>query len=581
MAPLWSHPGILSSHHYRWQGPCAQSVKYHVWRGEFSCMSRISRELMGTPDELFHWIPGEMVVVVRLPRLPVADQQDILVEQVRTILNELLAQYHLKLEIYGTHGRWITVPAMPPIRRHSFVFGLRRNQPLIAIFFHTRHEDPEVADPLPMALSYLQTHLDYLVQMGIQVVSAMPNWLVTAAPVFYSEGGPTIPPRPAPTLDVPASADGSVGWHLHLQEEGFPLDSRGAEDVLVAVLDTAPHPDRILNAALQPELRRNWLLQSLAKDLRSEDGSFVVEYDRYPLTDDVRTGRDRVGEMHYYRMPDHGLAVAGLIRDMAPKARIRLIRVLNDYGGGDLYSLFAALTDLERELVTGSLRHLVINLSLTVMPDVRRVPYVWFNHREWSTTQLHGAVRILSHIEEGLRLLFDSLYAHGALIVAAAGNDSLSAVQQGLPRRPPRAPARYETTLGVTCVNSNFAPSSFANLANIPPNESGIATFGGDIYGVTDANGLPDAVRGLYLSTMFPGGEQNVSGWADWCGSSFATSIASGLGAHLIAQGWAAGKAILRLSAVQDGRGETLFGEPPEASALLGNILQVRQRFGL
>jgi hypothetical protein len=108
---------------------------------------------MGTPGELFHWIPGEMVVIVRLPRLPVDDSQDLLVEQVRTRLNEFLAQYGLALEAYGTHGRWREVPTMPPVRRRSFVFGLHRKQPLLAIFFHTRHMDASVTDPVPTALS--------------------------------------------------------------------------------------------------------------------------------------------------------------------------------------------------------------------------------------------------------------------------------------------------------------------------------------------------------------------------------------------------------------------------------------------
>jgi len=54
---------------------------------------------------------------------------------------------------------------------------------------------------------------------------------------------------------------------------------------------------------------------------------------------------------------------------------------LNDYGGGDLHSVFAALTDLERELMSGSIRRLVINLSLTIMPDLRRLPYIWFANR--------------------------------------------------------------------------------------------------------------------------------------------------------------------------------------------------------
>jgi subtilisin family serine protease len=414
------------------------------------------------------------------------------------------------------------------------------------------------------------------------VVSAMPNWLMTAAPFYYADGGPALPPRPSPVVPVSPPANALSGWRIRLLDAGIPLDSKGAEDVQVVVLDTAPHPDRIRSAATRPELRRNWLLQRLAADLRNEDGSFVVEYDRYPQSNDVCTGRDDEGEARYYPMADHGISVAGLIRDVAPRAHIRLVRVLNDYGGGDLYSLFAALTDLEREMVSGSIRRLVINLSLTIMPDIRRLPYIWLDNRQWSTTQLSGVMRVLSHIEEGLRLLFESLHAHGALIVAAAGNDSSSAYEKGQSPRPPRAPARYETTLSVTSVNSNFAPSKFANAANIPPLDSGVATFGGESYGEGPTGERPDAVRGLYISPLFPLGEQNTTGWADWCGSSFATPVISALGAHLMAQGWSASNIVTRLVAGgQERRGERLFGSTPDAPKLLGNIIRVQQRYGL
>jgi hypothetical protein len=544
-------------------------------------MSHSSSELMGSLGEVFHWVPSEMVVVVRLPRLPVADAQELLIEQVRATLNEFLGQYGFSLESYGTCGRWSKNPAMPPVRRRAFIFGLHRKQPLIAIFFHTRHEDTTVSDPLPVALSYLQAHLEHLAQKGLYIVSAMPNWLVTAAPLLYGDGGPALSPRIAPIPAMPAPTNALVGWRMRLLDQGFPLDSRGAEDVLVAVLDTALHPDRIISAATRPELRRNWLLQRLASDLRNEDGSFMVEYDRYALTNDVRIRHDFQAKSCYYALPEHGLAVAGIIRDIAPRARIRLIRILNDFGGCDLYNIFASLSDLERELVSGSIRRIVINLSLTIMPDIQRLPYIWFDQRQWSTTQLTGVMRILKHIEEGLRLLFEGLHAHGALVIAAAGNDSTQAVQQNLPRRPPRAPARYETTLSVASVNSKFVPSSFANAANMSPCDSGVVTFGGDGYGVTDANALPDAVRGLYISPTFPGGEQNMSGWADWRGSSFATSIITALGAHLIAQGWSASNSMIRLSAVQEQRGEMLFGSQLEVPPLLGNIVRIQQRFGL
>lgn len=544
-------------------------------------MSRNSIELMGIPDELFHWIPGEMMVVVRLHRRPAEDTQDVLIEQIHVQLNALLARFNIVLEPYGTHGRWRDAPTMPPVRRRSFVFGLHRQQPLIAIFYHVRQVSQSMPDPMPMALSHLQAHLEELAQAGLHVVSAMPNWLVTAAPLLYGDGGPAGPPRPAPKLDLPTASNAPVGWRVSFVDAGLPFDPNHAEDVIVAVLDAAHHPDRLLAAATRPEFRRNWLLQRLAEDLRNENGSLEIEYSRYPIIDDVRTGHDAYSQPRYYFMPDHGVFVAGLIRDIAPKAHIRLIRILNDFGGGDLYNLFAALTDLEQELVSGAIRHLVINLSLNVMPDIRRLPYVWFDHRQWPSTQIAGAVRVLSHIEEGLRLLFESLYAHGALVVAAAGNDSFLVSKQGQRPRPPRAPARYETVLSVTSVNSRYAPSLFANAACIPPSNSGIATFGGDSNGSVDTNGLPDAVRGVYISPTFPGSEQNMSGWADWSGSSFATPIISGVGAHLMAQNWSAPNAIIRIAAGKERRTEKLFGSGPEVPDLLANLIRVQQRFGV
>ncbi len=543
-------------------------------------MSRSSAEVMGVPDQLYHWIPGEMVVVVRLPRLLIEDAQDALVEQIRAQLNTFLAPYQLALEPYGSYGRWRENPTLPPVRRQFFLFGLQRKQPLAALFFHTRYTHDQEGDPVPGALSHIQAHLEDFAQTGLHILSAMPNWLVTAAPIFYAEGGAAVPPRPAPVLEVTTPPNTLPGWRMKFVDENISLDG-GAEDVLVAVLDTAPHPDRILSAAARPELRRNWLLQRLASDLRHEDGSFVIDYDRYASSDDVRTGRDAKGQARYYQMPDHGLAVAGLVRDVAPRAQIRLLRVLNDFGGGNLYGLFAAVTDLEREMVAGHIRRLILNCSFLVMPDVRRLPYIWFDHRQWPTTQLSGVMRVLNHIEEGVRLLFESLVAQGALIVAAAGNDSVQAKEQGLPPRPPRAPARYESILAVTALNSSYTPASFANAANIPPYESGVATFGGESAGALDESGFPDAVRALYISPTFANGDENTGGWADWCGTSFATPIISGLAAHLLSQGWSAANCITRLSAGQERREGAVFGSPPEAREILANIIRVQQRYTL
>lgn len=543
-------------------------------------MARNVVESINTPERLFHWIPGELVVIVQLPRHPFDETLlDTLAEQVRSQLNALLVQQYLTLELYGTHGRWLEDLAMPPVRRRAFIFGFLRQQPLAAIFFHARHKDPAVVDATPMVLSFLQKQLEQLAQVGLRILSAMPNWLVTAAPVLYGSGGPALPPRPAPTLEVTASANAFAGWHFLLPDHESLLDPNGGQDVTVAVLDTAHHPDLVYSAANRPELSRNWLLHNLAANLKDGNGSFEIEYNRYPVTNDVRTGRGFRDETRYYPMLDHGLFVSGIIRDIAPRARLRLIRILNDYGGGDIYNLFAALTDLEHELMAGTLRRLVLNLSLTIMPDIRRVPYIWFYDRQWPTPELAGAMRILAHIEEGLRLLFESLTAHGVLIVAAAGNDSFRASTKGNELRPPRAPARYTSTLSVTSVNSRQAPSAFANAACMPPYDAGVATFGGDAYGALDAHGWPDAVRGVYISSTFPKGEQNTTGWADWSGTSFSTAVISALGTHLLARAWTASQAIVRISSGQEHGGTSLFGTTPEAPTLLANIVHAQQRF--
>lgn len=542
-------------------------------------MSRTASEMMGTPDSLFYWVPGEIVVVVRQKRKPTDEIQEALIEQIRITLNTFLAAYQLTLEPYGTSGRWQGTTGMPPVRRHAFLFGLHKPQPSLALFFHVRHPDPTLTDPTPLALSYLQAHLEQLAQEGLALLSVMPNWLVGATPVFYNDNGPALPPRPAPSVDQPGSENLPAGWHFSLVDQLVPLHPTGTEDVVVAVLDTAYHSDRIRSSATRPEFRRNWLLQRLAHDLRSENGLFEVEYDRYPVSNDARTGHDFYHEPRYYFMPDHGLFIAGIIRDIAPHARIRLVRILNDYGCCDLYNLFAALTDLEQELVSGTIRRLVINLSLGVLPDIRRLPYIWFEDRAWSSPQLSGVTRLLTQLEEGLRLLFESLHAHGALVVAAAGNDSTSAHKQGKQPRPPRAPARYSTTMSVTSVNSRYEAAEYANAASIAPLDAGIATFGGDNYGFMDANELPDAVRGVYIAPVFPGGEHNHNGWADWSGTSFATPIISALGVHLLAQGWSTPNALTRLATGRERRTDKLFGSAPESPELLANIIRVQQKF--
>ena len=56
-------------------------------------MSRNLVEQISRPDQLYHWVPGEMVVVIRLPGQVKEDAQEVLVEQVRSQLSATLAPF--------------------------------------------------------------------------------------------------------------------------------------------------------------------------------------------------------------------------------------------------------------------------------------------------------------------------------------------------------------------------------------------------------------------------------------------------------------------------------------------------------
>ena len=56
-----------------------------------------------------------------------------------------------------------------------------------------------------------------------------------------------------------------------------------------------------------------------------------------------KTGKDIYGRLVGFDMPDHGLFIAGIVRDLAPGAAIECMRVLSDYCVGDLATLTKAL----------------------------------------------------------------------------------------------------------------------------------------------------------------------------------------------------------------------------------------------
>ena len=69
---------------------------------------------------------------------------------------------------------------------------------------------------------------------------------------------------------------------------------------------------------------------------------------------------------------DHGLFISGLIHQAAPAANIVLVRVLNDYGVGDLRSILTAVDTVANhpdQLGIAARQRVVVNMSLGFGPS--------------------------------------------------------------------------------------------------------------------------------------------------------------------------------------------------------------------
>jgi len=312
------------------------------------------------------------------------------------------------------------------------------------------------------------------------------------------------------------------------------------------------------------------LLQEMTNDMRDEKPfdavppSINVNYQSVPdiiLEGDppkrVVTGKDIYGRHAGFHMADHGLFIAGIVRDLAPEATIECIRVLNDDGVGDLNTLIKALKDIHKRMLgvnpdtkkEGDLynKPVVINLSLVVLPPEDDIPI---------PKQMVEA--ILKPSRDLLSSLLQGLADQGAIFVASAGNDSDPRMDTSEKRFGPRYPAALADQLTVMipvgAVNRNGDAARYSNY----PGPHGIATYGGDIpkpdpwlpsamdhvVAHVDTTDPIDALCGVYTAAKYPALSMNdpepeyaapySKAWAHWSGTSFATPIISALAARVL-----------------------------------------------
>lgn len=416
-------------------------------------------------------------------------------------------------------------------------------------------------------IDYLHNNPGAFQQADIPVGNAIPNWFWTGND-YQTHGCPVSPPIPVGQSTTPGQ------WKIALQDLADPsLQSATGKGVHVFILDTLPTVDTISTSA-ENAGDKNTLLRAMTNGMVSEkpyhatppainlNYSFNTEVPG-PSQSAV-TGKDVYGQLVGFSMADHGLSIAGIVRDLAPDANIECMRVLNDYGVGTLSTLMDALKSIQARMMVqdGDLyqKPVVINLSLVVLPPSNCMP--------------DGVTPDGYTMTDSLGILSTLINSMGnqVVFVASAGNDSDPRDTQMNPngvRYQPRYPANFANDVNynlsqvipVGAVNQYGDASSYSNY----PGPNGIATYAGetpspipptcpkDMTTPVTVEMPPDALCGVYTSGSYPvlsmGAMPSMpsssadypmyrapasNAWAYWTGTSFAAPIISALAARAL-----------------------------------------------
>jgi subtilisin family serine protease len=492
---------------------------------------------------------------------------------------------------------------LPPVREDQSVRALhfyRLGVPSSVRSNPRNYDDPNVRELVNLVnLDVLAGERGGDTGSGWSVVAATPDWLASGADDGWTFPGPGARPEPVRPDDVPGSDGGRWRFRFSNPDLGELVESAREggtrSNVTVAILDTSPLPRDVERAA------KAFPKNSLFQDIRAGKASGGIVVDHVPppapgaggtagnqalpgaflsqvvpdwRLDKTRRPRD-LATRGSYKMPDHGLFALGIIHDIAPGAKIYLVRALGDRGVGTLGALVDLLERLRAQLKPSRERPLVVNLSLVIaMPPGVELLKEWLpatyarlarqltpflsarrNPKpdvESALRDLLGAaaaedlIRFLNMLHEGLFETIASLKAQWTLVVAAAGNEHNPALGDPFPPEP-CWPARYQEAFGVAAVAADAAESAeYSNRGDVRALGNGVAVFGGQarrnppgnqpMIDLTPPPTDVDAIRGLFSARRLPirrPGERrdNETGWVYWVGTSFAAPVISGIAA--------------------------------------------------
>lgn len=489
-------------------------------------------------DEIHYFLPGQVILQVEHP---ITLNKNGLAKRIDRFLqsrsqefpwNQLIAPDPESILIFPRESGELTVSLVPtPLARSE-----ENQDELVNILIHIYRQ---LVEGKPIIVSTDKSGTTTL-------KSVSPNWLVGSTYHGGATGGPGGWPKMGPKADR--------SWpKFQFPDISQPESSeeiRG-DGIHVAILDTAPCLHDLIEAYErwhEDESQRGYhpLIESLLKP----NGPLHV----YPATyEDLHLVADYSAIGHRYRMPDHGLFVAGIVHTNAPSATLHLYEVLNSYGIGSLETVAKGILNVLSNPKIG--RPLIVNCSLVLcvakdgqpnseLPKKVKDPNPKF------PDDLKDP-KLLEHMRISFEEIIKFLDQPDVITVAAAGNDAY--MEEGKPgkvhRPPARFPAAFKSVIGVGALpkeDHSKRPrpinprktASYSNLADDTPDQ-GYVTLGGE----EDEQGM----QGIFIhefpkfknpsrrpkdSDIKPediGYDPNDRGWAWWSGTSFAAPIISGL----------------------------------------------------
>lgn len=317
-------------------------------------------------------------------------------------------------------------------------------------------------DQIPVSAVVMQIN-------SMDTVAAGPDYLIIGADEEYVAGSPAGPQEPdAPPLNAaPSTCLGN--------------------DVRVVLFDTLPYTVEPADGGVPVAIA----------------GATVTASAPYTLPETLPVGA--------YAVPAHGTFAASTALAVAPEADVHLVRVLNDTGIGNLFTLLQAMSVMVTQTlaVSDTLAGAVFNYSLVIEAS------------PGSVTTTVGIAQVLETVGNA-----------GIVQVAAAGNDSaFTTAPQPMP-----FPAADENVLGVTAVTWQGELACYANQGDVALLGGGIPRDAGDCQIATLVAACRHGGHPEYCVTGWDPDTSFTTTQYDWgLGTSFAAPGAAALAAQLMA----------------------------------------------